>query len=76
MAKVIDKRPDGGVLIEVPAEDASGLEVGSDVEVRAAGNGELGGWPEPFGALAGKLPALGIDDVKAARRQTLLGKSR
>jgi hypothetical protein len=75
MAKVIEKRPDGAVLIEVPAEDAADLELGSDVEVRRASTGR-GGWPEPFGALAGALPSIEIEDIKAARRAALEGKTR
>ncbi len=75
MAKVIDKRPSGIVLVEVPAEDARDLEVGADVEVhRARPSGEHQ-WPQPFGALAGTLPELEIDDIKAARRAALQGKT-
>jgi len=33
-------------------------------------------WPEPFGALAGTLPELEIDDIKAARSAALQGKAR
>jgi hypothetical protein len=29
--------------------------------------------PWPFGALAGKYPPIGIEDIKAARREALLG---
>lgn len=29
--------------------------------------------PWPFGALAGKYPPIEIEDIKAARRETLLG---
>lgn len=32
-------------------------------------------WPEPFGALAGTLPELEIEDVKAARSAVLQGKA-
>jgi hypothetical protein len=73
MAKVVDKRPNGAVLVEVPAEDAADLEIGADVEVRRAP--AAGGWPEPFGALAGELPSIEIEDIKAARREALQGKT-
>jgi hypothetical protein len=33
-------------------------------------------WPSPFGALAGTLPELEIDDIKAARRAALQSKTR
>jgi hypothetical protein len=74
MAKVVDKRPNGAVLIEVPAEDAADLEIGANVEVRRTGT--AGEWPAPFGALADVLPALEIDDIKAARRDALQAKTR
>jgi hypothetical protein len=74
MAKVVDKRANGTVVIEVPAEDAADLEIGADVEVRRAPAG-AGEWPEPFGALAGELPAIEIEDIKAARREALQGKT-
>ena len=74
MAKVVDKRPNGAVLIEVPAEDAADLEIGANVEVRRTG--VAGEWPAPFGALADVLPALEIDDIKAARRDALQAKTR
>jgi hypothetical protein len=64
MAKVVAKRPNGAVLVEIPAEDAAGLEVGADVEVHS-------GWPTPFGALAGRMPSIEIEDIKAARREAL-----
>ncbi len=76
MAKVVDRRPSGAVLVEVPAEDARDLEVGADVEVhRTRPRGERE-WPSPFGALAGTLPELEIDDIKAARRAALQSKTR
>jgi hypothetical protein len=74
MAKVVDKRPNGAVLIEVPAEDAADLEIGANVEVRRMGTAK--DWPAPFGALADVLPALEIDDIKAARRDALQAKTR
>ncbi len=74
MAKVVDKRPNGAVLIEVPAEDAADLEIGANVEVRRTGTAAE--WPAPFGALADVLPALEIDDIKAARRDALQAKTR
>jgi hypothetical protein len=70
MAKVVDKRPNGAVLVEVSAEDARDLEVGADVEVHRSPTNGARDWPRPFGALAGTLPELEIDDVKAARRAT------
>ena len=71
MAKVVDRRPNGAVLVEVSAEDARDLEVGADVEVhrsRANGTRDL---PQPFGVLAGTLPELEIDDIKTARTAAL-----
>jgi hypothetical protein len=76
MAKVIDKRPNGAVLVEVSADDALDLEVGADVEVHRSPVGGAPDWPEPFGALAGTLPELEIDDIKAARLAALQGKTR
>lgn len=32
-------------------------------------------WPEPFGALAGELPAIEVDDITAARRGSLHGET-
>jgi hypothetical protein len=71
MAKVVDKRSDGAVLVEVPPEEAAGLEIGADVEVRRVRSGPVGKWPEPFGALAGRMPSIEIEDIKAARREAL-----
>lgn len=31
-------------------------------------------WPEPFGALAGRVPSIEIEDIKAARREALRGE--
>jgi hypothetical protein len=76
VAKVVDKRPDGAVLVEVPAADARDLEVGADVEVRRGRPSGEREWPEPFGALAGTLPELEIGDIRAARRAALQGKAR
>jgi hypothetical protein len=76
MAKVIDKRPNGAVLVEVSADDALDLEVGADVEVHRSPANGADSWPEPFGALAGALPELEIDDIKAARLTALQGKTR
>jgi len=75
MAKVVDKRPNGALLVEVPAEDAADLEIGADVEVRRAPSEHAGEWPAPFGALAGQLPPIEIEDIKAARREALQGKT-
>jgi len=61
------------MLIEVPAADAVDLEVGADVEVRPVASAAGRGWPTPFGALAGKLPSIEIEDIKAARREALGG---
>jgi hypothetical protein len=76
MAKVVDRRPNGAVLVEVSAEDAHDLEVGADVEVHRSRANVTRDWPQPFGALAGTLPKLEIDDIKAARRAALHGKTR
>jgi hypothetical protein len=59
MAKVVDKRPNGAVLIEVPAEDAADLEIGAEVEVRPQ-LASTGKWPAPFGALAGRMSSIEI----------------
>jgi hypothetical protein len=74
MAKVVDKRANGTVVVEVPAEDAADLEIGADVEVRRASL-SADEWPEPFGVLAGELPSIEIEDIKAARREALQGKT-
>jgi hypothetical protein len=71
MGKVVAKRPNGAVLVEVPAEDAADLEIGAEVEVRRAQPGPLSEWPAPFGALAGRMPSIEIVDIKAARREAL-----
>jgi hypothetical protein len=71
MAKVVDKRSDGAVLVEVPPEEAAGLEIGTDVEVRRVRSEGAGDWPESFGALAGRMPSIEIEDIKAARREAL-----
>jgi hypothetical protein len=76
MAKVVDKRPNGAILVEVSAEDARDLEVGADVEVHRSRADGAREWPEPFGALAGTLPELEIDHIKAARRAALQSKAR
>lgn len=77
MAKVIEKRPDGTSVVVVPAADAAALEVGASVEVTPiAVEAGVGHAPQsPFGALAGKYPPVEIEDIKAARREALLGKS-
>jgi hypothetical protein len=71
MAKVVVKRPNGAVLVEVPVEDAGDLEIGAEVEVRRAPLVPLSEWPAPFGALAGRMPSIEIEDIKAARREAL-----
>jgi hypothetical protein len=76
MAKVVDKRPNGAVLVEVPADDARDLEIGADVEVHRSPANAVRGWPEPFGALEGSLPELELGDIKAARLAALQGKAR
>ncbi len=75
VAKVIEKRPDGTVVIVVSPADSSELEVGAAVDVlpKAVGNGRDQAWP--VGALAAKLPAIEIADIKAARHEALLGKT-
>ncbi len=69
MAKVVDKRPNGAVLVEVPAEDAADLEIGADV--RRPQPAPTGEWPASFGALAGRMPSIEIEDIKAARHEAL-----
>jgi len=73
VAKVIEKRPDGTTVVIVPAADAGELEVGALVEVRPAPEPEDRQQPWPFGALAGKYPPFEIEEIKAARREALLG---
>jgi hypothetical protein len=75
MAKVIEKRPDGAVVVVVSSADAAELEVGAAVEVlpKPASNGQDQRWP--VGALADELPAIEIADIKAARHEALLGKT-
>ncbi len=75
MAKVIERRPDGTIVVVVPAADASELEVGAAVDVRLASGVEGDDLPWPVGALAGKLPPIEIVDIKAARQEALLGKA-
>jgi hypothetical protein len=71
MAKVVAKRPNGAVLVEIPAADAAGLEVGADVEIRRVRPALPGGWPTPFGAPAGRMPSIELEDIKAARSEAL-----
>ena len=54
-------------------EDAADLEVGVEVEIRAPRPAPAGEWPTPFGALAGQMPSIEIEDIKAARREALRG---
>lgn len=74
MAKVIEKRSDGTTLVEVPPADAAELEVGTSVDILPALSRSGDDQPWPFGALAGKYPPLEIGEIKAARREALLGK--
>lgn len=71
MAKVVAKRADGTVLVEVPAEHAADLEIGDDVEVRRPQPAPTSEWPAPFGALAGRMSSIEIEDIKAARQEAL-----
>ena len=64
--QVIDAGMDRSTL-----EDAADLEIGADVEVRRARVEAVGEWPAPIGALAGRMPSIEIEDVKAARREAL-----
>lgn len=73
MAKVTEKRPDGTTVIIVPAADAAELEIGASVDVQLAGADNALPWP--IGALAGKCPPFGIEEIKAARHEALLGKA-
>lgn len=56
----------------MPSTDAVEPKVGASVDVRLVGAAEELPWP--FGALAGKYPPFEIEEIKAARRETLLGK--
>jgi hypothetical protein len=73
MAKVVAKRPNGAALGEVPSEDAADLEIGAEVEIRSAHLAPPSKWPAPFGALAGRMPSIEIDYIKAPRREALRG---
>lgn len=75
MAKVIEKRPDGTVVIVVSPADASELEIGAAVDVlpKASRSDQDQAWP--VGALASELPPIEIADIKAARHEALLGKT-
>jgi len=75
MAKVVEKRPDGTVVIVVSSADSTELEVGAVVDVlpKPAVNGQDQPWP--VGALADELPAIEIADIKTARHEALLGKT-
>lgn len=75
VAKVIDKRPDGSAVLLVPPGEAAGLEIGASVEVRPAGAVIADAMPRPFGALAGKYPPFEIEEIKAARREAVLGET-
>ena len=72
---MIEKRPDGITVVIVPAADAGELEVGASVEVLPAPEPRVLRQPWPFGALAGKYQPFEIEEIKAARREALLGKS-
>jgi hypothetical protein len=74
VAKVTEKRPDGSAVLIAPPGEAAGLEVGASVEVRPSGAVVADAMPWPFGALAGKYPPFEIEEIKAARREALLGK--
>jgi len=75
MAKVVEKRSDGTTVVEVPPADAIELKVGEAVDVLPKLPGPAQDQPWPFGALAGKYPSVEIEDIKAARREALLGKA-
>jgi hypothetical protein len=47
------------------------VEDAVDLEVRRARPESAGEWPAPFGALAGRMPSIEIEDIKAARREAL-----
>jgi hypothetical protein len=70
---VTEKRPDGTTVIVVPAADVAELEVGGEVDLRSAANGDASPWP--LGALADKVQPIEIVDIKAARQEALLGKA-
>ena len=74
MARVIEKRPDGSAVVIVPAVDASQLEVGALVDVHplVAMRDVL---PWPFGVLEGKYPPFELEEIKAARCESLLGQA-
>jgi acetylornithine deacetylase/succinyl-diaminopimelate desuccinylase-like protein len=74
VAEVIEKHPDGTAVVVVPAADAAALEIGASVDVQPAG-AAADALPWPFGALADKYPPFEIEEIKAARREALLGES-
>ena len=75
MAKVVEKRSDGTTVVEVPLADAAELEVGASVDILPALSRSGEDQPWPFGVLAGKYPPLEIGEIKAARREALLGRA-
>lgn len=75
MAKVIEKRSDGTTIVIVPPADASGLELGTAVDVLPKATRNDKDRPWPVGALADEIPPIEIADIKAARHEALLGKT-
>jgi len=76
MGKVVHRRPDGTLLIEVGAEEAGDLDVGALVDVRRADAVVGAAWPESFESLAGDVPAITPADIAAARVGAWSGSSR
>jgi hypothetical protein len=77
MGKVVHRRPDGTLLIELKADEAGDLDVGARVDVRRA-DGVIGeAWPEAFfDGLTGDVPAITPADIAAARSDVWSSASR
>lgn len=74
MAQVTEKLPDGAAVVVVPPNDAADLKVGAVVDVQLAENEKP--LPPPFGLWEGKYgESITIEDIKAARRDALSGKT-
>jgi len=76
MARVVHRRRDGTVVVEVAPEEAVGLEVGARVDVRRADGIAGDACPEPLDGLTGECPAITPADIAAARRGAWAGSSR
>lgn len=76
MARVVHRRRDGTLLVEVGPEEAFDLEVGARVDVRRVDGVAGDAWPEPVDGLTGECPAITPADIAAARKDAWAGSSR